>query len=116
VNDLLLLGAVALLTASQVLQKVGAARRLAPARGTSGWIGALLSPEIVAAVACLVAGTALWLAVLYHMDVSRAFPMLSIGSIAVVLASRLYLRETVSPRRWIGVAAIAVGVALVAAT
>jgi len=39
-----------------------------------------------------------------------------LGSILVVLASRLYLKEPVSPRRWAGVALIAVGIALVAAT
>jgi drug/metabolite transporter (DMT)-like permease len=115
-NDVLLLCAVALLTAGQVLQKVGATKRLALARGRSAWLGALLSPELLGAVVCLSAGTALWLAVLYRMDVSRAFPMLSVGSIAVVLASRFYLRELVSVRRWIGVALVAVGIALVAAT
>jgi drug/metabolite transporter (DMT)-like permease len=115
-NDVLLLCAIALLTASQVLQKVGATRRLAPARGLSARLGALLSPELLGAGVCLCAGTALWLAVLYRMDVSRAFPMLSVGSIAVVLASRFYLGEPVSVRRWIGVSLVALGIALVAAT
>jgi undecaprenyl phosphate-alpha-L-ara4N flippase subunit ArnE len=115
-NDVLLLGAVVLLSASQVLQKVGAGRRLAGKREPAEWARALLTPELFGAGACLVAGTVLWLAVLYRMDVSRAFPILSLGSILVVLASRLYLKEPVSARRWAGVALIAVGIALVAAT
>jgi drug/metabolite transporter (DMT)-like permease len=115
-DDLLLLAAVSLLTLGQVLQKIGATRRLVVARGASGWRSALLSPELLGAIACLAVGTVLWLAVLYRMDVSRAFPMLSLGSIAVVVASRLYLRERVSVRRWIGAVIVAVGIALVAAT
>jgi drug/metabolite transporter (DMT)-like permease len=114
-NDLLLLAAVSVLTVGQVLQKMGAAR-LVVARSASRWRSAFLSPELVGATVCLAAGTVLWLAVLYRMDVSRAFPMLSLGSIAVVVASRLYLRERVSVRRWIGAVTIAVGIALVAAT
>lgn len=115
-TDLLLLAAVALLSAGQVLQKIGATRRLAGARGPAGWFRALLSPELLGAIVCLAAGTAVWLAVLYRMDVSRAFPMLSVSSIVVVLASRFYLGEPVSARRWVGVLAIAAGIGLVAAT
>jgi drug/metabolite transporter (DMT)-like permease len=115
-NDLLLLLAVALLSTSQVLQKVGASRRLAGKQKPSEWIAALFSPELATAIACIVAGTALWLAVLYRMDVSRAFPFLSLTTVIVMAASRLYLREPVTPRRWAGVALIAVGIALVAST
>jgi drug/metabolite transporter (DMT)-like permease len=115
-NDVLLLVAVALLSASQVLQKVGATRRLAGARNPGDWINALLSPELLAAIACIVAGTALWLAVLYRMDVSRAFPFLSLTTVVVMAASRFLLGEPVSLHRWAGVALIAVGIALVAST
>lgn len=115
-NGLLLLLAVALLSASQVLQKVGAARRLAGTRKPSEWLAALFSAELSAAIACIGAGTALWLAVLYRMDVSRAFPFLSLTTVVVMAASRWLLREPVTPRRWAGVALIAVGIALVAST
>ncbi|HUL82836.1 MAG TPA: EamA family transporter [Gammaproteobacteria bacterium] len=115
-NGLLLLLAVALLSASQVLQKVGAARRLAGTSKPSQWIAALFSPELLAAIACIIAGTALWLAVLYRMDVSRAFPFLSLTTVVVLAASRWYLREPVTLRRWAGVALIVVGIALVAST
>ena len=64
----------------------------------------------------MLAGTALWLTVLYRMDVSRAFPFLSLGTVGVVAASRLWLGEPVSARRWLGVALIALGIALVAST
>ncbi len=113
-NDALLLLAVALLGSSQVLQKVGATRRLAGKRRPVEWVGALFSPELLAAIGCLLVGTALWLLVLYSMDVSRAFPFLSLGTVLVVGASRVFLGEPVPPRRWIGVGLIALGIALVA--
>lgn len=115
-SEALLLLAVAALSAGQVLQKVGAARRLAGKRAPLEWARALFSPELIAAAVCLAAGTALWLGVLYRMDVSRAFPFLSLGSVVVVAASRWLLREPVSLHRWAGVALIAIGIALVAST
>ena len=115
-NDLLLLAAVTFLCAGQVLQKIGAVRRLAAARSPADYWRALLSPELAGAGGCLAAGTALWLAVLYRTDVSRAFPMLSVSSIVIVLVSRFYLGEPVPATRWAGVLAVAAGIALVAAT
>jgi len=115
-NDVLLLLAVALLSASQVLQKVGATRRLAGKQKPAEWIAALFSPELAAAIVCIVVGTGLWLAVLYRMDVSRAFPFLSLTTVVVMAASRFLLREPVSLYRWAGVALIAAGITLVAST
>jgi drug/metabolite transporter (DMT)-like permease len=115
-SNLLLALAVVLLSTSQVLQKVGAARRLVGKSKPSEWLAALFSPELLAAIACIVAGTALWLAVLYRMDVSRAFPFLSLTTVLVMAASRFLLREPVSVHRWTGVALIAAGIALVAST
>ena len=111
-DELLLAGAILLLAAAQVLQKRGAVRHLA----AGGWRGALVSREILAAIACLALGTALWLAVLYRMDVSKAFPILSAGTILVLIASRVLLSERVSPARWGGAILVAIGVALVAAS
>ena len=115
-DELLLSGAILLLTAAQVLQKRGAVRHLSRGAGPRGWRSALASPEIRGAIACLAAGTALWLAVLYRMDVSKAFPMLSAGTILVLAASRVLLGERVSPARWGGAILVAIGVALVAAS
>ena len=115
-NNALLLLAVLLLAGSQILQKIGAARRLKGTHTPREWLRALLSPELAGAVLTIAAGTALWLSVLYRMDVSRAFPFLSLGTVAVVAASRVWLGEHVSVRRWAGVALIAAGIALVAST
>lgn len=115
-DELLLIASIVLLAAGQVLQKRGAVRHLAAGYGAGRWLRALSSPEIGGAIVCLALGTAAWLAVLYRMDVSKAFPILSAGSILVLAASRLLLGEHVSARRWGGALLIAIGVALVAAS
>lgn len=115
-DDAILLLAVLLLSTSQVFQKLGARRRLSGKQHLRDWLRALLSPELLVACLCIVAGTGLWLLVLYRMDVSRAFPFLSLGSILVVAFSRLYLNESVPAYRWFGVALISVGIAMVAQT
>jgi drug/metabolite transporter (DMT)-like permease len=113
-TDLMLLVAVGLLSFSQVLQKLGAMRRLQSATGAGQWIAALFSPELVAAAVSIILGTLIWLYVLYDMEVSRAFPFLSLGSVVVVLVSRFVLGESVSAYRWAGVVLVTIGVALVA--
>ena len=113
---MLLIVSIVLLAAGQVLQKRGAVRHLAAGQGARQWLRALVSPEIGGAIVCLALGTATWLAVLYRMDVSKAFPILSSGSILVLAASRFLLGEPVPARRWAGALLIAIGVALVAAS
>lgn len=115
-NTLVLLAAVSLLSIAQVMQKLGASRRLAGVRHPLKWLAAFLSPELLVAGFSLATGTVLWLSVLYRMDVSRAFPFLSLGSVAVVAVSRFALKERVSAVRWAGVVLISVGIALVART
>jgi len=115
-QNVLLLGSVVLLALGQVLQKLAATRRLAGTRSLEQWLRALLSPELIGSAVCLVAGTGLWLLVLYRMDVSRAFPGLSLGAILVLVVSRFYLRESVSLHRWAGAVLIAIGVALISAS
>lgn len=111
--DYILVGlALLLISMSQILQKL-AAREVA--RTTSN------KPVLYRFAACKVtwwailslgSGTIVWLAVLYRMDVSKAFPLLSFSYILVLLASRLYLNETIGVQRWTGVAVIIAGITL----
>jgi undecaprenyl phosphate-alpha-L-ara4N flippase subunit ArnE len=116
VTSFLLVVTMALLAAGQIQQKRGAERYLGSAHGAQDWYRAFCSSEIVWAAVYLGLGLLTWLAVLYRTDVSRAFPILSFGSVIVLAASRLYLGEQVSARRWGGALLITVGVLLVSAS
>jgi drug/metabolite transporter (DMT)-like permease len=106
----LLLSAVLLLSASQVLQKL-TAQAFNTAREAP-----FASPRLLFAMVTLAGGTALWLAALYRVEVSRAVPFLSLGQLLVMGSAHVYLREPISRAHWVGALAIAAGVALVAAS
>jgi len=55
-----------------------------------------------------------WLQVLNSMEVSIAYPMLSINYILVLLLARICFGEKVPSHRWVGVACIITGVVVLA--
>jgi len=63
---------------------------------------------------CFVAAMGLWLAGLKNLDLSYAYPLVSVGYILVTLLSFLLFKERVNARRWLAVAVISVGVILIA--
>jgi len=62
---------------------------------------------------CYGASLCVWLAALAKAPVSVAYPMLSLGYIIVAWASTMWLGETLSPAKLLGIALICIGVALV---
>jgi len=62
---------------------------------------------------CYGASLCVWLAALAKAPVSVAYPMLSIGYILVAWASVVWLGETLSPAKMLGIALICIGVVLV---
>lgn len=104
------------LAAGQIFQKRAALRYVAAPWSPGDRLRTLPLGDLLAAALCLIAGTIAWLFVLYGMEVSRAVPILSLGSILVLAASRFHLKERVSPQRWLGALLIAFGVALVSAS
>ena len=71
------------------------------------------SPAIAGGVALYAVEFGCWLFVLSRLDLSLAFPIATLSYVGVVLASRLFLREPVSPRRWIATLLIAAGAACI---
>jgi drug/metabolite transporter (DMT)-like permease len=61
----------------------------------------------------LFAGSIFWLSVLSRLELSLAYPMLSLSYVVVVLLSWVIFRENVTPLRLLGVFVIVGGVALV---
>ncbi|MEO7385566.1 MAG: EamA family transporter [Gammaproteobacteria bacterium] len=106
--------AILLLTLGQVLQKV-AVDRCGPVE--SSWqlaLAAARNPVLWLAVGCLAGGLFSWLLVLRSLDVSKAFPFLSVGQVIVLLVAKFYFGETVSRSRWVGALAVITGIALIA--
>lgn len=113
---LFILASLFFITAGQLLQKLSADKAIViPTH--KGFFQQILSQfETWLAVISLVIGTLLWLVVLYKMDVSKAFPFLSLGLVFVLLVSRFYLRETIRPLRWLGVGFIGIGIVIMSQT
>lgn len=71
------------------------------------------SPAFWAGMICYVASLCVWLAALSKAPVSTAYPMLSLGYVAVAAVSVLWLGESMSAGKVLGIALICAGVVLV---
>jgi drug/metabolite transporter (DMT)-like permease len=63
---------------------------------------------------CFVAAMGLWLGGLQKLDLSYAYPLVSIGYVLVTLLSAIVVKEHVDGRRWLAVGVISLGVILIA--
>lgn len=106
--------ALIFISLSQVLQKVAAVKSSTSKQTQHFIIRLAQQRETWWALLSLAIGTLLWLVVLSKMEVSKAFPFLSLGSVIVLLASHYYLKESVSRTRWTGVIIIMFGIMLLA--
>ncbi len=115
--SLVLLG-VLLNAAAQLLLKAGtsaigqfqfSAANLVPI----GWKVAT-QPFILGGLACYVVSVVVWIMALSRVEVSVAYPMLSIGYIINAAAAYFLFGEAVGPQRMVGIGVIVVGVYLVA--
>jgi drug/metabolite transporter (DMT)-like permease len=66
--------------------------------------------------ACFAVATGLWLLGVQRLDLSYAFPLLSIGYILVNFLSMIFFRERVDGMRWMAVCIISGGVLLIASS
>ncbi len=71
------------------------------------------SPHFWVGMICYGASLCVWLAALSKAPVSTAYPMLSLGYIAVAAVSVVWLGETLAPAQLLGIALICAGVVLV---
>ena len=112
---LILLG-VALNAGAQLLLKAGA-NRVGPIElHTHSLIVAArelaLSAPIVGGIACYVVSVVLWVLALSRVDVSIAYPMLSIGYVVNAVAAWALFGEALTPMRIAGIVVIILGVYL----
>ncbi len=72
------------------------------------------NPYIVAGLACYVVSVGVWIGALSRVEVSIAYPMLSIGYVVNALAAWYLFGEAVTMQRWLGIGFIVIGVWLLA--
>jgi drug/metabolite transporter (DMT)-like permease len=110
-----LLLSIVLLTVGQIAQKLAATKTLSAGINRDALRQLVSCREFCWAVLSLGFGMVLWLIALSTMEVSKAYPMLSLSYVLTVLSARLVLGEHVSGVRWAGVLLISVGAAVVSA-
>lgn len=106
-----LLAALGQLLLKQGMIKVGRVSSLASA--PSMLFAALLNPIVLAGLAVFGISALSWLVVLSRVKLSIAYPMVSLGYIAVVFFSWLIFKESVRPITIAGCLIIALGVFLI---
>lgn len=74
------------------------------------------TPQILGGFALVFSGSIFWLAVISRVELSWAYPMLSLGYVIVVVASWLLLGEQFSALRLVGVLVVCSGVVIIART
>lgn len=112
------LAAVVLTAAAQLLLKAGA-EKLAPlSLSVSGAFAFAMriasEPHLLAGVACYFISMLLWIMALTRMEVSVAYPMLSLGYVLTAIAAYFLFGEAVSVQRVLGIVVIIVGVVITA--
>ena len=114
----LILTGVLLNAVAQLLLKAGtnAVGHFAFERGNILSVGWRLAtePHIFAGLVCYVVSVAVWILALSRVEVSIAYPMLSIGYVVNAMAAWYLFGEVVTPMRLLGIGIIILGVFIVA--
>lgn len=111
---LLVLTGVLLNAGAQLLLKAGVgplgAIRVTPSNllHTAGQV--LTQMPILAGLACYVVSVGVWIVALSRVEVSLAYPMLSLGYVVNALAAWWLFGEMLGPMRWSGIGLILLGV------
>ena len=71
-------------------------------------------PHIAGGLACYVVSVVVWIMALSRVEVSIAYPMLSVGYVVNAVAAWYLFGEAVTPMRIIGISVIILGVFIVA--
>ena len=111
VSYLLLFASISLGVVGQLLLKHGMAKR--PSFRLSELLFLAGDISIIGGFACYGISVLFYFKVLEVLDLSVAYPTVSLGYVLVILLSRLLFNEVVTPRRWAAVIIICAGVILV---
>ena len=111
----LILLAVLLGAAGQIIMKKGMMLYGVVTAGSvwSQIIPILKVPQVFIGFVCYGVSAILWIAVVSNVDLSLAYPMVSLAYVVVFLASWLFLGEQISATRVLGLVIIVAGVLVI---
>ena len=93
-------------------------RRASIANPENAWswtgVNGLASPLVWWAILLIIASFITWLYVLRFIPLSIAFPLSRVVDAMVPLGCWIFLGEAISTRRWVGIALVIVGLAVIA--
>ncbi len=75
---------------------------------------ALLNPWVLAGIVVLISFMGSYMTALSWADLTFVQPATAFGNVITALIGRLWLHETISPTRWLGIALIVLGVGFIA--
>ncbi|OQX50660.1 hypothetical protein B5M47_03535 [candidate division CPR3 bacterium 4484_211] len=111
---LMILTSVIIGVAGQLLMKQGVSKIGQFSEGVIPFLfKAVTSPWVIIGLTAYGAGTVIWLLILSKVDVSFAYPMLSLGYIFLLIFAAFFLGEHISIIRILGVLLITLGVVLI---
>lgn len=108
---------VGLNAAAQLLLKAGAAGAGPIAltlQDLPGLRGLLLSGWVFTGLACYAVSVVVWIVALTRVEVSVAYPMLSIGYVVTAIAGWMLFDEALTPLRLLAITVIMLGVSILA--
>ena len=100
---------VALGSIGQLILKIGSGE-LRTGEGIWATVLSLINLKIIVAICCFVISMFLWIFVLRKMELSLAYPMVSLGYIFVMMLSFYFLQEQLSLVKFLGTGLIVAGV------
>ena len=114
-NFVILLVSISLAIAGQLLMKQGMMMfgKFPVVQLLPKLIPMFLQPYVFFGFVCFAVSSIFWLVVLSRIDISLAYPLVSIAYVVVAIFSYFVFKENVSLIRWLGIIVICVGVYLV---
>ena len=100
--------------ASELLLKRGASETASADAWSWTGINSLASPLVWWGILFVIASFLSWLYVLKYIPLTIAFPLSRVVDVLVPLSCWIFLGETISARRWCGIALVVIGLAVVA--
>jgi drug/metabolite transporter (DMT)-like permease len=108
------IGAVVLGSAGHLLIKRGL---MLVARSSSGELltrveSYVFQPWVIAGLAVYACGTALWIYAVSQRHISFLYPLTAITYVLVAVGGKVFFAEYISGGRWLGIAIVVIGVAM----